>query len=98
MNGTTLRIAAAGTCILALAAPSAALAKKHHKRAHKTATTAPVVTVQVPHDYMAGGNGAPLMTFGPGQVRLFDPLQLATNLGNQALAQLGLPPVQLPTL
>ena len=31
------------------------------------------------------------------RLNLFDPVQLAVNLGNGALGQLGLPPVQLPT-
>lgn len=99
MNGTTLRIATAAACVAALAAPSAALAKTHH--AHKAkapvtkkAATAPAPIVTVPHDYDAGGNGAPLVTIPAGvRLNLFDPVQLATALGDQALGQLGLPPV-----
>ena len=90
MNGTTLRFVTAAACVAALAAPSAALAKKH--TAHKAKATTPIVTVQ--HDYDAGGNGAPLVTIPAGvRLNLFDPIQLATSLGDQALGQLGLPPV-----
>src|SRR3954471_5829233 len=97
MNGTTLRFAAAAACIAALAAPGSALAKKH--KSHKAAIKAPVVTVQVPHTYDAGGNGIELTPWPAGtRLNLFDPLEAATSLGNQALGQLGLPPVQLPTL
>jgi len=93
MNGTTLRIATAVACVAALAAPGSALAKKH-KRVHKAA---PTVTVVVPHDYLAGGNGIGPATPAPGtRVNLFDPVQAALSLGNTALGQLGLPPVQLP--
>ena len=96
MNGTTLRIATAVACVAALAAPSAALAKKHH--GHKSAAS-PAPIVVVPHDYDAGGNGAPLVSVPAGvRVNLFDPLQVATALGNNVLGGLGLPPVQLPTL
>lgn len=94
MNGTTLRIASAAACVAALAAPASALAKKH-RVVHRSAT-APTIIVHVPHIYDAGGNGIELTSPLPGvRVNLFDPLQLATTLGNQALAQLGLPP--LPT-
>jgi hypothetical protein len=96
MNGTTLRIASAAACALALAAPAGALAKSRH-HVHRAAAV-PTPTVVVPHDYLAGGNGASLETFGPGQVNLFDPLQLAQSLGNQALGDLGLPPVVLPQI
>ena len=94
MNGTTLRIAAAVGCIAALSAPGSALAKaKKHRVAHKTQQ------VLVPHKYDAGGDGMDL-TPVPGGVRvnLFDPLQVAQALGNNALAQLGLPPIQVPQI
>ncbi len=94
MNGTTLRLASAGACIVALAAPSGALAKKHH-RAHKTGQPA-APTVVVPHDYDAGGNGASLESPAAGvRVNLFAPIEVATSLGNQALGELGLPPLGL---
>ena len=94
MNGTTLRIASVACCVAALAAPASALAKKHRK-VHKAATP----TVVVPHTYDAGGNGIELTTPAAGvRVNLFDPVELATTLGNTALGQLGLPPVQIPTL
>jgi len=94
MNGTTLRFATAVACAAALAAPASALAAKHHT-AHRTAKApAQTITVVVPHDFDAGGNGAPLV---PGMaVRLFDALQLARSLGNNVLGQIGLPP--LPTV
>jgi hypothetical protein len=96
MNGTTLRIATAVACVAALAAPGSALAKKHHRVAHKTATV-PVPTIIVPHDYDAGGNGDTIPVVPAGvRVNLFDPVELANTLGNQALGDLGLPPVQLP--
>ena len=92
MNGTTLRIAAAVACVAALTAPTAAMAKaKKHRVSHKAQT------VLVPHKYLAGGDGIELTTVPAGvRVNLFDPVALAQGLGNQALAQLGLPP--LPTV
>jgi hypothetical protein len=92
MNGTTLRTVAAVTCVAALVAPGSALAaKKKHRVAHQTQQ------VVVPHKYDAGGDGIELSSPIPGvRVNLFDPVQLATTLGNQALVQLGLPP--LPTV
>ena len=92
MNGTTLRIAAAVGCVAALAAPGGAVAKtKKHRVAHKTQQ------VLVPHKYDAGGDGIELTTVPDGvRVNLFDPLRVAQALGNNALAQLGLP--ALPTL
>jgi len=91
MNGTTLRIASVAACVAALAAPSAALAKKN-RSTHRADTRQ--ITVVVPHDFDAGGNGIELI---PGyQAKLFDPLQLAISLRNRVLGQLGLPPVQLP--
>ena len=92
MNGTTLRIAAAVACVAALAAPTSALAKPaKHRVSHKAQT------VLVPHKYDAGGDGIELTPW-PANTRLnlFDPLQVAQALGNQALTQLGLPP--LPTV
>jgi hypothetical protein len=96
MNGTrTLRIAGVIACTAALVAPGSALAKKHHVQKAK----APAVTVLVPHDYDAGGNGAGSLAPTPGvRVNLFDPTQVAIGLGNQVLAELGLPPVTLPAL
>ena len=94
MNGTPLRIATAVACVAALAAPGSALAKtKKHRVAHATQQ------VLVPHIYDAGGNGIELTSPTSGvRVNLFDPLQLATSLGNQTLTQLGLPPLPaLPT-
>ena len=95
MNGTTLRIATAAACVAALAAPSAALAKKHHAKPAKAAKPAATqIIVAVPHDYDAGGNGASLVSIPAGvRLNLFDPVQLATALGDKALGQLGLPPV-----
>ena len=92
MNGTTLRIAAAVACVAALAAPSGAVAKaKKHRVSHKAQT------VLVPHKYLAGGDGIELTPVPAGvRVNLFDPLTIAEGLGNQALQQLGLPP--LPTV
>jgi hypothetical protein len=91
MNGT--RIVIALTCTAALAMPGTALAAKKH-RAHKSATT-----ITLHHTYDAGGDGAGPLAPTPGvRVNLFDPLQVAVALGNQALGQLGLPPVVLPTL
>jgi hypothetical protein len=89
MNGTTLRIGAAVACAAALAAPGSALAKsKTHRVSHKAQN------VLVPHKYDAGGDGIELTSPTPGvRVNLFDPVQLATTLGNQALGQLGLPPL-----
>ena len=92
MNGTTLRFASAVACVAALAAPSAALAKKHH--AHRTATKQ---IIEVPHTYDAGGNGIELTTPAAGQrINLFDAVGVAVSLGNNVLGGLGLPPVQLP--
>jgi hypothetical protein len=89
MNGTTLRVVTAAACIAALAAPGSALAaKKKHRVVHKAQQ------VLVPHKYDAGGDGIELTSPTPGvRVNLFDPVQLATTLGNQALTQLGLPPL-----
>ena len=92
MNGTTLRFATAVACVAALAAPGSALAAKKHKKVKKSAN--PVVTVVVPHDYDAGGNGIGSYTPPAGvRVNLFDPVQLAETLGNNVLGQLGLPPL-----
>ena len=93
MNGTTLRIAGTVACVAALAAPGAALAAKpkKHRVVHKAQQ------VLVPHKYDAGGDGIELTPVPDGvRVNLFDPLQIAEALGNQALTQLGLPP--LPTV
>ena len=94
MNGTTLRTAAALGCIAALAAPGSALAKaKKHRVAHKTQQ------VLVPHKYDAGGDGMELTPVPDGvRVNLFDPLQVAQALGDNALSQLGLPPIQVPQI
>jgi hypothetical protein len=94
MNGTTLRIAAAVGCVAALAAPGSGLAKaKKHRVAHKTQQ------VLVPHKYDAGGDGMELTPVPDGvRVNLFDPLQVAQALGNNALSQLGLPPIQVPQI
>ena len=95
MNGTTLRFAGTAACVLALAAPSAALAaKKHHRTVKKSVVTQ---TVVVPHQYDAGGDGAgALQITSTTKVNLLDPVELATSLGSQALGQLGLPPLPLP--
>jgi len=92
MNGTTLRIAGVAACVAALAAPGAALAAKpkKHRVVHKAQQ------VLVPHKFDAGGDGIELTPVPSGvRVNLFDPLKIAEALGNQALTQLGLPP--LPT-
>src|SRR5689334_7633895 len=98
MNGTTLRFATAVACVAALAAPGSALAAKKHKKVHRSA--APAVTVVVPHDYDAGGNGAGRLPItSTTKVNLFDSVQLATTLGSNVLGQLGLPPLPaLPTV
>jgi hypothetical protein len=98
MNGTrTLRTAGVVACTaaLAIAMPGSASAAKKH-RAHKTATSAqPAIVLH--HTYDAGGDGAGPLAPTPGvRINLFDPLTIAAALGNQALGQLGLPPVQLP--
>ena len=93
MNGTTLRIAGVAACVAALATPGAALAAKpkKHRVGHKAQQ------VLVPHKYLAGGDGMDLTPVPAGvRVNLFDPLAIAEGLGNQALQQLGLPP--LPTV
>ena len=93
MNGTTLRIAGTVACVAALAAPGAALAAKpkKHRVVHKAQQ------VLVPHKYLAGGDGMDLTPVPAGvRMNLFDPLAIAEGLGNQALQQLGLPP--LPTV
>jgi hypothetical protein len=90
MNGTTLRTAAAVACVAALAAPSGALAAKpkKHRVSHKAQT------VVVPHKYLAGGDGIELTPVPAGvRVNLFDPTAVAQALGNNILAQLGLPPL-----
>ena len=93
MNGTTLRMAAAVACVAALAAPSAALAKKQHT--HKAAKQNTII-VAVPHTYDAGGNGIELTTPAAGQrINLFDAVNVAVDLGNNVLGQLG---VKLPTV
>src|SRR5437868_6395395 len=101
MNGTTLRIATAAACVAALAAPGSALATKHHRHhrvVHKTATV-PTPTIVVPHDYDAGGNGETIPAVPLGvRVNLFDPVQLAATLGNQALGEMGVAPVQPPAV
>jgi hypothetical protein len=73
------------------------MAGKAKHRVHKA--KAPTVTVVVPHTYDAGGDGAGALVPTPGvRVNLFDPVQVAAGLGNQALAELGLPPVALPAV
>src|SRR3954447_26644975 len=98
MNGTTLSIATSVACIAALAAPGSAMEAKKHKKVKHSA--APAVTVVVPHDYLAGGNGIGPYTPPAGvRVNLFDPLEAATTLGNTVLGGLGLPPLPaVPTL
>jgi hypothetical protein len=100
MNGTrTLRTAGVVACTaaLAVAMPGSAFAAKKH-RAHKTATSAQP-TIVVPHRYDAGGDGvSPVAPLPSGRVNLFDPARVALGLGNQVLAELGLPPVVLPTV
>lgn len=93
MNGTRTRIAIVATCIIALAAPSSALAgKKKTKRAKKAA---PAVTVLLERHFDAGGNGGVLTSPAPGaRVDLgIDFTGLYTRLGNDLLAQLGTAPV-----
>jgi hypothetical protein len=66
---------------------------KKHRVAHKTQQ------VLVPHKYDAGGDGMELTPVPDGvRVNLFDPLAVAQALGNNALSQLGLPPIQLPQI
>jgi hypothetical protein len=88
------------TTALALAAflalPGTALAAPRH-HVHSSVTV-PQPTIVVPHKYDAGGDGGELTTPTGMKIQLFDPVSLAVGLGNQALAQLGLPPVTLPTL
>jgi hypothetical protein len=91
-----VRISVVAACVasLAIAAPGDAFAAKHKRRAHKAAA---IPVEVIPHKYLAGGDGATELTLPAGTpVNLFDPVGLAEGLGNQALGQLGLPP--LPTL
>jgi hypothetical protein len=96
MNGTrTLRIGTALAATAALAMPGSALAGKH--RTHKAKTPTPTIVLH--HTYDAGGDGAGPLAPTPGvRVNLFDPVLVALGLGNQVLAQLGLPPVTVPAL
>ena len=83
-----------------MAMPASALAA-HHSRQHRVHTSAslPTVTVVVPHKYDAGGDGAgQLVITNSTRINLIDVLSVAQGLGNNVLGQLGLPPIQLPTV
>jgi hypothetical protein len=100
-HGTRITTALACTAALALALPGSALAKpRTHRAAHHSVVTRaaniPEPTIIVPHKYDAGGDGGELTTPAGVKLNLFDPLAVAVALGNQALGQLGLPPIQLP--
>jgi hypothetical protein len=94
-----LRISVVAACVasLAIAVPGEASAAKRKKRAHKAAAI-PVEVLK--HKYLAGGDGATDLTLPAGTpVNLVDPIAIAEALGNQALGQLGLPPLPtVPTL
>lgn len=97
-----ITVALAATAALAVAAPGSALAAKHTGNAKKhrihRAASIPQPTVVVPHKYDAGGDGGEITTPAGVSVKLFNPLDVATGLGNGLLAQLGLPPVSIPPL
>jgi hypothetical protein len=92
-----MTVALACTAAFAAAVPGSALAAKHRKQAAKHqvhhAVAAPQPTIVVPHRYDAGGDGADLTPLPGVPVKLFNPLEVATGLGNTVLAQLGLPPL-----
>jgi hypothetical protein len=91
-----IRLLAAVACVAAMIAAvpgEAAAAKRKKPHPHRAANTP---TIVINHIYDAGGNGAPLLP-APGQkINLFDPVSVAIGLGNQALGQLGLPPLPVP--
>ena len=89
-HGTPIAAVAAA---FVLALPGSALAA-HHRRHHVRSTVSvPQPTIVVPHKFDAGGDGGEA-TMPPGlKVSLFDPVLIAQTLGNDLLAQLGLPPV-----
>jgi hypothetical protein len=86
-NGT--RIAALAAAAL-LMLPGGAFAAHHARHRVRSSVSVPQPIIVVPHIYDAGGDGsaAPATSFS-----LFDPLVVAKALGNDALAQLGLPPL-----
>ena len=90
-NGT--RIAAA-VAAAALVLPASALAAHRHHRHHvRSSVSLPKLTYVVPHIYDAGVNGSDPSTPPGLKFSLFDPVQIAQALGNQALGELGLPPL-----
>jgi len=99
-NGTRITAALACTAALAAALPAAASAKPRKHRAHHSvihkAAAVPQPTITVPHKYDAGGDGGALTLPAGAKANLFDPVAVLVGLGNNELAQLGLPPV--PTL
>jgi hypothetical protein len=98
-NGTRIAAAVAAAALLL---PGTALAgqrksHKHHRShaAHKvrTSVSIPQPTIVVPHVYDAGGDGLPYGSPLPSNFAMFDPVAIAKALGNDALAELGLPPL-----
>ena len=88
------RSLAAVVAATALVFPGSALAAHHHSRHHvRSSVAVPQPTIVVPHKYDAGGDGADPSTPPGLNFQLFDPAAIAQALGNQALAELGLPPL-----
>jgi hypothetical protein len=88
-----LTIILACTAAAAVAAPGAAMAAKNKKHHAHRAAAPPQPTVVVPHIYDAGGDGGEIRTPAGVSVRIFNPLDVATGLGNKLLGDLGLPPL-----
>lgn len=87
-NGT--RIAALAAAAL-LMLPGGAFAAHHARHRVRSSVSIPQPTIVVPHIYDAGGDGG--AGPAPANVQLFDPLAVAKAIGNDALVQLGLPPL-----
>jgi len=87
-NGT--RIAALAAAAL-LMLPGSAFAAHHRRHTVRSSVSVPQPIIVVPHIYDAGGDGSAAPA-GP-NVSLFDPVAVAKALGNDALTQLGLPPL-----
>jgi len=98
-NGTRIAAAVAAAALLL---PGSALAgqRKAHKphRSHvahkvRSSVSIPQPTVVIPHMYDAGGDGLPYGSPLPPNFALFDATEFARALGNDALKELGLPPL-----
>ena len=94
-NGT--RIAAA-IAAAALVLPGSALAAKHraHPSKHRvrSSVSVPQPTIVVPHKYDAGGDGGELTKpAGVSTSGIVNVVGVAKALGNDVLAELGLPPL-----